>query len=106
MLYARKFFKTKEAAKAFQKAHGGVLYADVPNSRTRQDYAIEAALGGLTASQREARPYCVAWNIVDEGPIEPDFELSVVTCDTCSDAGHCPEYAPGEDCVLDREWDR
>ena len=98
MLYARKFFKTKEAAKAFQKKHGGALYVGSPRSATREDYHIEAVLEGLTASQREAHPYCVAWNIVDEGPIKPE----VVVCDNCSDAGHCPEYEAGAKCVADR----
>lgn len=72
MLYARKFFKTKEKARAFQKKHGGALYADVPGSRTRDDYRVEACLAELPASEREAHPYCVAWNIVDEGPVKPD----------------------------------
>lgn len=98
MLYTRRFFKTREAATAFQKAHGGALYADVPKSRTRKDYAVEATLEGLTALQREAYPYCVAWNIVDEGPIKPDD----LTCGNCSDAGHCPEYEAGALCVTER----
>lgn len=72
MLYARKFFKTKENAKAFQKKHGGAMYADVPGSRTRKDYNVEACLAELTASEREKYPYCVAWNVVQEGPIKAD----------------------------------
>lgn len=72
MLYAQKFFKTKEKAQTFQKKHGGVLYADVPGSRTRNDYRVEACLAELPEIERKARPYCVAWNAVDEGPIKPD----------------------------------
>ena len=53
MLYVQKFFKTEKAAKSFQKKHGGALYADVPGSRTREDY-------------------CVAWNIVGDGPIRSE----------------------------------
>lgn len=72
MLYAQKFFKTEKAAKDFQNKHGGALYANVPGSRTREDYRVEACMAGLPEAEREARPYCVAWNVVDEGPIKPD----------------------------------
>lgn len=44
MLYAHKFFKTKEDAKAFQKKHGGALYSNAPGSRTKRDYLTEAAM--------------------------------------------------------------
>ena len=72
MLYAQKFFKTKEKAQAFQKTHGGALYEGVPGSRTLDDYRLEACLAELTAAERAAKPYCVAWTVVDEGPIKPD----------------------------------
>lgn len=72
MLYAHKFFKTKENAKAFQRKHGGALYSNAPGSRTKRDYITEAAMAGMTEKQREDRPFCVAWNIVDDGPIKPD----------------------------------
>lgn len=72
MLYAQKFFKTEKAAKDFQNKHGGALYADVPGNRTREDYRVEACMAGLPEAERKARPYCVAWNVVDEGPIKPD----------------------------------
>ena len=26
-----------------------------------------------------------------------------LTCDCCTDRGHCPEYVPGGVCVADRE---
>lgn len=70
MLYAHKFFKTEKAAQDFQKKHGGALYADVPGSRTREDYHVEACMAELSEAERTARPYCVAWNIVDDGPIK------------------------------------
>ena len=73
MLYANKFFKTEKAAKEFQKKHGGVLYADVPGSKTRESYRVEACMEELPESERMARPYCVAWNVVDEGPIKSDI---------------------------------
>lgn len=72
MLYAHKFFKTKENAKAFQRKHGGALYSNAPGSRTKRDYITEAAMAGMTEKQCEDRPFCVAWNIVDDGPIKPD----------------------------------
>ena len=72
MLYAHKFFKTEKAAAAFQQKHGGALYADVPGSRTREDYRVEACMAGLPEAARASRPYCVAWNVVDEGPIQPN----------------------------------
>lgn len=72
MLYAHKFFKTKENAKAFQRKHGGALYSNAPGSRTKQDYLTEAAMAEMTEKQREERPFCVAWNVVDDGPIKPD----------------------------------
>ena len=72
MLYAHKFFKTKENAKAFQRKHGGALYSNAPGSRTKRDYLTEAAMAEMTEKQREERPFCVAWNIVDDGPIKPE----------------------------------
>lgn len=72
MLYARKFFKTEKAAKAFQRKNGGALYSDIQGSRTREDYRVEACIAELTETQREGRPFCVAWNIVDEGPVAED----------------------------------
>lgn len=72
MLYAHKFFKTEKAAQDFQKKHGGALYAYVPGSPSREDYRVEACMAELTEEQRTARPYCVVWNVVDEGPIQPD----------------------------------
>lgn len=72
MLYARRFFRNKASAKDFQKMHGGALYANVPGSRSRKDYLVEAHLAGFTEADCEDRPYCVAWNIMDEGPIKPE----------------------------------
>lgn len=76
MLYAHKFFKTKENAQAFQRKHGGALYSNAPGSRTKKDYLTEAVMAEMTEKQREERPFCVAWNVVDDGPIKPD-ELEV-----------------------------
>lgn len=77
MLYANKFFKTEKAAAAFQQKHGGAMYCGLPGSETAEDYRVEACMSELTEAQREARPYCVAWNIVDEGPIQPDMLTEV-----------------------------
>ena len=70
MLYARKFFKTEKAAKDVQRKNGGALYSGIQGSRTREDYHVEACIAELTEAQREERPFCVAWNIVEEGPVE------------------------------------
>lgn len=43
-----------------------------PVAETREDYRVEACMAELSEAEREARPYCVAWNVVDEGPIQPD----------------------------------
>ena len=72
MLYVQKFFKTEKAAKSFQKKHGGALYADVPGSRTREDYRVEACMAELSEADHTAHPYCVAWNIVGDGPIRSE----------------------------------
>ena len=72
MLYAHEFFKTEKDAKAFQQKRGGALYCGFPGSETAEDYRVEACVEELTQTQREDRPYCVVWNIVDEGPIQSE----------------------------------
>ena len=72
MLYAHRFFRTKESAEAFRCKHHGALYSNEPGSRTKQSYQIEAAMAELNEEQRKLHPYCVAWNVVDGGPIKPD----------------------------------
>lgn len=101
MLYAHKFFKTQEEARAFQREHGGALYSGLPGSHTRKDYAVEAAMAEMTEKQREDCPFCVAWNVVNGGPIVDDKipELEPVDCERCTDKGHCPEYLPDAPCV-------
>ncbi len=105
MLYAHEFFRTKEEARAFQrKRGGGALYSNLPGSRTSKDYSIEACMAGLTEKQREDKPFCVAWNVVEGGPIVDDKipEPEPVDCDSCTDKGHCPEYIAGSVCVTRR----
>lgn len=64
-MYYNRFFKTLEDARAFQRIHGGVLYSNVPRSRTKQDYKAEMAVA-LDARQEvvnpEDTPFVVAWN--------------------------------------------
>lgn len=69
MLYAHEFFRTKEEASAFQRERGGALYSNLPGSRTRKAYAVEACMAELTEKQRKDNPFCVAWN---GGPIVKD----------------------------------
>lgn len=61
MLYAHKFFKTEKAAQDFQKKHGGALYANVPSSRIREDYRVEACMAELSETERTARLDCWNW---------------------------------------------
>lgn len=71
MLYAHRFFKTKEIAEAFRHKHHGTLYSNEPGSRTKQSYYIEAVMAEMNEEQQKLHPYCVAWNVVDSGPIRP-----------------------------------
>lgn len=69
MKYCRKFFATREDAEQFQEDHGsGALYAmkqKVKKGHGPNSYAIEASIAGMTEMEREALPYCVAWNEKD-----------------------------------------
>ena len=106
MLYAHEFFRTKEEARAFQRERGGgALYSNLPGSRTRKAYTAEACMAELTEKQREEKPFCVAWNVVDDGPIVKDeviLEPEPADCENCTDKGHCPEYVAGAECVTRR----
>ena len=62
MMYMNRFFETKEAAKAFQKEHGGAFYSYVKGSRTKRSYLAEAAMRGMSMDDVEKFPYVVAWN--------------------------------------------
>ena len=61
-----KGFKTKEAAKAFQKKHGGILCWAERTPKRKQltargiDYYYAVHLGGL---DEKRFPYCVQWNV-------------------------------------------
>lgn len=72
MLYMHKFFKTETEARAYKKSHGGAMYSGKDGSKTRQSYTVEACMEGMTEKQMKERPYCVAWNVVEGGPIQPD----------------------------------
>ena len=65
MKYNNKFFKTKEEAMSFKRAHGGVIYSYTPRSRTKQAYSIEVAVAYDARREMvspKRTPYCVAWN--------------------------------------------
>lgn len=67
--YNNRFFATKEEALAFRKQHGGRLISLSPKSRkeTRMDFQAEMAVAWDARGEvidKEATPYCVAWNEV------------------------------------------
>lgn len=72
MLYSSQFFKTENKAAAFRDKHDGLLFNGLPGSSTQDDYRAEARIADLTEAEQEKRPFCVVWNIVDEGPIRAD----------------------------------
>lgn len=57
MYYAR-WFKNEEDAKKFQKEHGGVLYKNVPKSRTKRDHLDTATMMGFDPEEFR---YSVNW---------------------------------------------
>jgi hypothetical protein len=57
-LYRGAWFKTEEEAKAFLKKNGGVLYKNVPRSRTKTDHQIAGAMFGFDANEYK---YSVNW---------------------------------------------
>ena len=56
--YRAKWFKDEEEAKAFKKAHGGVLYKNVPKSRTKRDHIITSIMMGFDPNEFK---YSVNW---------------------------------------------
>jgi len=58
-MYFAKWFKDEEEAKAFQKAHGGALYKNVPRSRTKVDHLVTACMMGFDPEEYR---YSVNWN--------------------------------------------
>lgn len=72
MLYTHKFFKDEKSAQDHKNKHRGILYSNLSGSSTQEEYQIEAHLAGLSESQQAAKPFCVVWNVVDEGPIQPE----------------------------------
>lgn len=71
MLYSSKFFKNEKAAARFQEQQNGVLFCGLIGSHTRADYHAEAQLAGMTDEECSRKPYCVVYNVVADGPIEP-----------------------------------
>lgn len=70
-MYTNKFFETEAEAKAFRKAHGGVLLSMTPRSHTSTKMEFHAEM--LIAQDArgeiidpEKTPYCVAWNVREE----------------------------------------
>lgn len=57
--YMCKWFIDEESAVKFQKEHGGVLYKNVPRSRTKKDHLYAGMVFGFDA---EKYPYSVNWN--------------------------------------------
>ena len=51
-----------------------------------------------TASSKYAAAKYMYKLLTEEATPESD----AVVCDVCTDNGHCPEYAPGKVCVMDR----
>lgn len=72
MLYSSRFFQTEGKAADFSAKHDGLIYSNLPGSSTREDYSAEAYIAGLTEAEQAERPFCVVWNIVDDGPIKPE----------------------------------
>ena len=63
IIYRGKAFKTEAEAKKFQKEHGGVLYKNVPRSRTKQDHILAAYMFHFDPEEYR---YSVNWNEVVE----------------------------------------
>lgn len=59
MYYMAKWFTNEDEAKKFQKENGGVLYKNVPRSRTKRDHLVTAAMMGFDPVEF---PYSVNWN--------------------------------------------
>lgn len=72
MLYSSRFFQTEDKAADFSAKHDGLIYSNLPGSNTQEDYRTEAHIAKLTEAEQANRPFCVVWNIVDDGPIKPD----------------------------------
>ena len=66
VIHCRRFFATEEEAKTFQKEHGGVMYRNVPRSRTKQSYMTELWYGDEPAYWATEKPYCIAWNEIEK----------------------------------------
>ena len=61
--YMCKWFENEEDAKKYQKENRGVLYKNVPRSRTKKDHLYAGMIFGFNP---EAYPYSVNWNEVVE----------------------------------------
>lgn len=72
MLYSSRFFQTEGKAADFSAKHDGLIYSNLPGSSTQEAYRIEAHIAELTEAEQAERPFCVVWNIVDDGPIKPE----------------------------------
>lgn len=61
-MYYAKWFKDEAEAKKFQKKNGGVLYKNVPKSRTRKDHILTSVMMDFDP---EEFPYSVNWSVKD-----------------------------------------
>lgn len=62
-MYMWQFCKTEEEAKAFAKKNGrGVIYKNIPRSRTKTDYKVTLQMAEKPEVFSEEYPYVVCWN--------------------------------------------
>ena len=57
--YMCRWFKTLEEAQKFQKEHGGVLYKNIPRSRTKKDHQLAGYMFGFDSNEYK---FSVNWN--------------------------------------------
>lgn len=79
MLYDCRFFKEHDKARSFCIDKSGAMFSNLPGSPTAEEYRIEADIQQLSPVERECKPFCVVWNIVEEGPIQPIEPLPPTT---------------------------
>lgn len=61
--YMCRWFKTLEEAQRFQKEHGGVLYKNIPRSRTKRDHHLAGYMFGFDSEEYK---FSVNWNEFEE----------------------------------------
>ena len=64
-MHCNKFFHTRKEATAFQAEHGGEIYADTRQSKTKREFQMEMAYASHTRNEIvmvSKTPWCVAWD--------------------------------------------